>query len=66
MTLTMNDQCVTGLAKTTAQRVLDRLAEGLMDEPQEDLVNGTAREIEQAIRSTFRLQGEVWNRAWDM
>ena len=66
MTLIIDDRQLSEFATTTAQRVLDRLSEGLIDEPQDDLLSGIAREIAEMIRSKRRPSVEVWNRAWDL
>jgi hypothetical protein len=49
-------------ALATAKRLLDTLAAGLMDAPQEELERGTAEVIARAMLD----EREVWNRVWDM
>ena len=66
MTLIIDDRRVSKFATTAAQRVLDRLSEGLIDEPQDVLLRGTARAIEEVIQSVLRPNVDVWNRAWDL
>jgi hypothetical protein len=66
VTLFIDDRRVSAFATTVAQRVLDRLAEGLIDEPQDELVTGTAQAIEEMMRSALPPSVEVWNRAWDL
>jgi hypothetical protein len=49
-------------ALATAKCLLDTLATGLMDAPQEELERGTAEVIARAMLD----EREVWNRVWDM
>jgi hypothetical protein len=66
VTLIIDDRRVSKFATTAAQRVLDRLSKGLIDESQDELLSGTAQEIEEVIRSALRPGEELWNRAWDL
>jgi len=66
MTLIIDDRQVCVIVATAAQRVLDKWSEGLIDAPQDDLLSGTAREIEEVIRLALRPCLELWNRAWDL
>lgn len=49
-------------AMAAAKRLLDALAAGLMDAPQEELERGTAEVIARAMLD----EREVWNRSWDL
>jgi len=66
VTLIIDDRRVSVFATAAAQRVLDRLAGRLMDEPQDELLTGTAQAIEEVIRSALPPAVEAWNPAWDL
>jgi hypothetical protein len=63
VTLIIEDRRVGAFVTAAAQRVLNRLGEGRLDQPEDGLLSGIAQAIEEVLRSSLPPSAEVWNRA---